>query len=88
MEYTKFYNPDGSLTQYAFACGYVERYEPSNNNYCLLYMEHNHYHVQIIVNGINDNTRWSVFTHRQFRTARNYYNKLKKQLTKIVNHKP
>lgn len=37
----KFYNKDGSLTRYSFACGYVEQ-----KNGLRLHMEHGVYHVR------------------------------------------
>ena len=41
MKEPKFYNKDGSLTRYSFACGYVERKDDLT-----LHMEHGVYHVR------------------------------------------
>jgi hypothetical protein len=42
-----FYNKDGTLTLYAFSCGYVETYSPKDPNQTAraLSMEHSVFHV-------------------------------------------
>lgn len=63
---TRFNNKDGSLTQYALMCGYIEKKE-SNNDRLSLSLD-GVYHVK----GLIDNQRvWECFD--RLTDARKYY---------------
>lgn len=74
MEKNKFRNQDGSLTRYAFLCGYVQKVE-KNGRYKEMYMEHRAYFVRAGVIGEKYDT-WECFDSMLTR-ARNYFNKIK-----------
>lgn len=57
---TKFKNKSGTLTAYAFACGYIE----VAKNGTKLFMEHNHYHVR------KDHKHWYTFDSDRLTKAR------------------
>jgi len=70
----QFYNKDWSLTAYALACGYCERFEDSNR-WKTLYSEHSHYHVQSgPANG--PRSSWEVFSGDELTKARKLYKSL------------
>ena len=78
----KFKNKDGSLTQYSFACGYIQQVEKSDLS-CELYLD-GVYHVRFFNRGANwskgfnqglDSGRhWLSFDN--LKQARKVYNKL------------
>jgi hypothetical protein len=51
LQHPKFYRQNGTLTAYAFACGYVEQTDIDNNNRLTLLMEHGSYSVRGFVKG-------------------------------------
>lgn len=71
----KFFNTNGSLTAYSFACGYVER-EENETHYKEIFMEHSHYHVK---SGLMSH-KWEVWeTFDTLTEARRFYNKLRRR---------
>ena len=73
----KFYNADGSLTRYGFACGYIESTR-KGNSHLTMWLEHNCYHVRLT----NDHGRvfWDVFDSNQLTQARKRYNQARRQM--------
>ena len=73
MKTNKFKNKDGSLTEYAFLCGYdMHKGVPYSENYLVLYMEHTVYHVK---GNILNNSVW--FTFDTLTKAKKQYNTIK-----------
>ena len=70
MNTAKFYNADGSLTAYAFACGYVEKAQ-KGDNYKTLYKEHNTYHL-IMMRG-PQRVIWLSYDSNELSKARKDY---------------
>lgn len=56
----KFYNKDGSLTQYAFGCGYLEVEKMGTHSRITLGKEHGVYHIKGFVSDVRV---WEVFDH-------------------------
>lgn len=81
MARDKFKNSDGSLTTYAFACGYIQTFPEYNNwdNKVDLFMEHSHYHVKGYVNGVR--IVWECFPIGELSQARKLFRLIKKQLS-------
>ena len=76
----KFYNKDGSLTSYAFACGYIEVkvIETSEKNIeILLYKKRGLYHVRAFIELMT--IRWDSF--ETLTEARKFYKKTCKELS-------
>jgi hypothetical protein len=48
----KFKTRDGRLTQYAYACGYIERKELDDDNRIVMNLEPNGYHIKGFKNGL------------------------------------
>lgn len=69
----KFKNTDGTLTRYAFACGYMELVECGDKR--LQLYQDCCYHVRAIVRG---EPRWESF--EKLTDARAFYRKLKREL--------
>jgi hypothetical protein len=67
---TEFYNQDGTLTSYAFACGYVQS-KGDKNTYVKLYKEHNTYHLIMIRN--NERVIWLSYDSNKLSQARKDY---------------
>lgn len=75
---TEFYNKNGQLTRYGFACGYVERFE-INDQYAEMYQEHNVFHVKYGTIG----TKYQEWlTYDYLGQARKSYNNKVSQLKK------
>jgi hypothetical protein len=74
MQDPKFYNQNGTLTAYSFACGYVEKKE-SETHTKQLYMEHSHYHVRAGKKNEYLNT-WEVFNADELTKARKFFNSI------------
>ncbi len=64
---TEFYNKDGNLSSYAFACGYVQS-KSNGNNYAKLYKEHNTYHLIMMRGG--ERVIWLSYDRDQLTKAR------------------
>ena len=71
----KFYNKNGQLSYYGFACGYVEKKQTSTT-WKELYMEHSHFHVR---QGKKHEgfSIWETFSSNELTKARKFYNQLK-----------
>jgi len=74
MTNTEFYTAKGQLTQYGFACGYVEKTN-INGKWKKMYNEHGNYHV---LNGKNGEmwSTWETFNSDQLTKARKFYNSI------------
>jgi hypothetical protein len=79
MKEPKFYNKDGTLTAYSFACGYIERKE-TYSGWKEIYMEYIHYHVRSgpkMANGQTQKwTTWECFDH-ELTKARKFYRSIR-----------
>ena len=71
----KFYNKNGELSRYGFACGYVEKREKGNMKK-EMYMEHSHFHVRMGKNG-EPTFLWQVFSNDELTKARKFYHSIK-----------
>lgn len=69
---TKFYNKDGSLTAYAFACGYIEKTDIDENNRKSMYKEHCTFHVVGFNKGVHF---WESFD--TLTVTKKYYKSIK-----------
>lgn len=68
-----FYLPNGDLTAYSFACGYVQK-EDTNNKWKKIFMEHGAYHVM----AGNDGEKWRIWdTFDKLTDARKRYRSIK-----------
>jgi len=78
----KFYNKNGDLTGYSFACGYVQR-KKCKGYYKEIYMEHNHFHIKSGKIG----EKWDIWeTFDNLTEARKFYNNLRfAQKAKCIN---
>lgn len=71
----KFYNKNGDLTRYGFACGYIMR-EESKTIWKEIYKEHTVFHVRSgPINGKFE--VWETFEPDQLTKARKLYNSIK-----------
>jgi hypothetical protein len=63
MTTDKFYNKDGTLTGYAFACGYLEVYGESRDskNRLRIYREPNDWHVKGWIGEDGKTHVWEIF---------------------------
>ena len=77
MNKTRFKNSDGSLTAYAFACGYIERYK-TEHFWFELYKEHSHFHIRFGANGEGWSV-WETFESNELTKARKFYKDLIKK---------
>lgn len=75
MKTPKFKNKDNSLTPYAFACGYLQRFNSSKTgNSIELYMEHDHYHLRWGKTGQKFH-HWLTFEWNELTKAKRLYNR-------------
>jgi len=69
-----FKRKDGSLTLYAFACGYIQKKENGNNE-VTLFFEHRTFHVIHMKEGKRQ--FWQSFDPWQMTKAKQLFNKTK-----------
>ncbi len=70
----QFYNGDGSLNKYGFACGYIER-QVTADRWKELYFESNTFHVR--TGPVNSKfTKWENFDPSELTKARKLYKSL------------
>lgn len=74
----KFYNADGSLTRYGFACGYTENAD-NNGLHLSMWLEHNCWHVRLH-SETTGRVFWDTFDNNQLTQARKRYNDAKRTL--------
>ena len=67
MDWQKYRNPDGQLTAYALACGYVQVHHAGAKDVSL-YHKHECYFVDVWDN--KDKTRRDIFAGRKLEQAR------------------
>lgn len=68
----KFKNKNGSLNQYALACGYYEKTQIDEFGYIIMYFEYGAYHVRWFYNKDNKNiSDWK--TYGNIINARKFY---------------
>ena len=74
-----FYNKDGTLTKYALACGYVEKYE-GLKGYVKLWQEYHVFHVLLHLSHSIEETspKWLTFDYGQLTKARKQFQEFKK----------
>lgn len=82
----KIFNETGELSEYGFACGYIERVETTDLDK-RLFKEHGVYHVQSLKNNTPEfNSKFDGNTSHQYivwesfnklTEARKFYNKIK-----------
>lgn len=66
---TKFNNKNGTLTVYAFACGYIEQKE-TNKVQTTLWLEHGVWNVRTHDFNTHTRVKWDQFTYKQLTKAR------------------
>lgn len=72
----KFFNKNGTLTNYALSCGYVEKKE-SEQIVKRMFVEHGHIHVQMFNKKLLYRELWEVFERDQLTKARKLFNSIK-----------
>lgn len=77
---TRMRNKDGQLSQYAFACGYIQR-EETETQWLDLYHDGACYHVKYY-NFETGEKSWDCFAMGELTQARKHWHKLKRQYFK------
>jgi hypothetical protein len=73
---TNFYNKNGQLSRYGFACGYVEKKENEKTGFRkTMYMEYNHFHIKVSESGFKAHI-WETFESNELTKARKFYNSI------------
>jgi len=73
----KFYNKNGSLTAYSFACGYIEKLERDNKQ-TQLFLDGGVWHVKGYDFNKHERITWECFDY--LTPARKYFAQLNKQV--------
>lgn len=69
----KFYNKDGSLTRYAFKCGYIQEKGSKDGIYVSMWHEHSTFHVRKHNFRTGERIFWESFGSNELTKARNVF---------------
>lgn len=79
MKTPKFKTKTGLLTVYAFACGYIEKFEHDKKE-VTLDMEHGVFSVKAYDHNKGERICWENFERNELKKARKFYNQIKRQI--------